>query len=1609
MVRSIGLMTIALCVALCLSIGLCLSSSAIPGTDLSEKDADLIREAAANLVSADPAVKQTALNALNEYGEAAIPLLVEIVQANRNESSFIGLELVAFAERLGNLGLPVIGQGLSDPNPATRTRSTRAVASLGTRAAGIVDDVARLAGDIHENTDIRSQAVDALKAVGVVNTEVTQALARALTGDAMLAWRATQAANALRLRYDDLLSALFDELASSENRFPTLLAISRHLSKASDPAGLLRAALAHPSDALQRNLYLLVSASYPGLTAHTQSLSQLLLEVARTGSDTLREQAVYCLGELSSRDAAIAAELMAMASDPDVSSETKLMLACALEKSSPEDQGAIEFFIEVLLDDDSTEQLKLAAVRYLEKSGSNACPQLFVLFDHLENFSEEVLKRLSPLFYHAAREEVAVVEKLKELAGGDRPELVRDFGGRLLSALGLEAAPAQSAVPAGSPPIDVPAFLGAEGYGRFTVGGRGGKVYVVTNLSDKGPGSLRAAVEASGPRTVVFAVAGNILLEKPLSIDNPFITIAGQTAPGEGITIAGAPLNINADQVVIRYVRFRLGDYNRFESDAVGGRNVSDIILDHVSASWSVDETVSFYLTKNLTLQWSFITESLRGSVHVKGNHGYGGIWGGASSFHHNLMAHHSSRTPRFDGERGLSDPAVDMRNNVIYNWGFNSAYGGEGGNHNIVANYYKAGPGTQSGRVRHRIVEVSNGGKWYVADNYVDGYPNVSADNWAGGVQPRLDRIEDVRSDTEFPVPQVTTHSAEEAYGLVLAHAGASLPARDPIDRRIVEEVRTGTATYGGATTGLRGGIIDTQEDVGGLPFLRSHSAHLDSDEDGIPDWWAIEHGFSPCGGIDHAGDLDCDGYTNLEEYLNGTDPLMPDIAGLLEWLLVADDETRISAENQLMAMGDAAIPALEQVLLNQSEDTRVLRGILVRLMGKSGNPQGIPALLSTVATGNDGFVRAGAVDSLARIGSATPEVIGALRAALLDSSEEVQIAAADALGRFGEAASDAAIDLLLLSGSSNTRFAWKCRTAAMKVSPGIIPVKGDTVAKLIARLLSPEWQDLAITVLASNSSGSLSRVLELIMDPGEKVALRVPALRVLQRVGLSNEDVVRDVLALGLADEEPLLVRAAAINVLKSVDVAKYPALAGEIERAVSLDPLAAYLSDGRIPIKVESFSDVDRSSVCVKALIGFPEDCEVQTGASLVVLDQHGTPVYSQYSPLSSWDPEETRMRTAFIIFYPDLAAHEQAVYWVDLSACSSGSDGPDALEGGAIPAKPLSIDTSGQTRVSVPAKGLPVISRTKLEAGEGWVVQLIVNADGTGDFTTVQAAIGSVPDNNRDRVIIFVEEGVYHEKILIPEGKAMISLIGESREATILDFNETPKIQHSPDYLFNTWGSASTIVLADDLTAENITFRNSALIGTGQAPALRLEGDRMSFSNCRFVSHQDTLYANGSGRQYFHQCHVEGDVDFIYGSATAVFEDCDIVNVRKTGGYITAASTPEDREFGYVFINCRIIGDVDPDTVWLGRPWRPYSHTAYIDCYMSEVVQPTGWHNWGKVTNEATARYYEYNSYGPGANPQGRVVWSRQLTDSEAAKYTAENILRGNDGWNPAAGR
>lgn len=407
------------------------------------------------------------------------------------------------------------------------------------------------------------------------------------------------------------------------------------------------------------------------------------------------------------------------------------------------------------------------------------------------------------------------------------------------------------------------AFPGAEGFGKFTTGGRGGEVMIVQNLNDNGAGSLREAIEAKGARTITFAVAGTIVLESPLRIKNGDITIAGQSAPGEGITLRGYPVKINADNVIIRYLRFRMGDENKIEDDAISAIRQKNIIIDHCSFSWGTDEAASFYDNENFTLQWSIISESLNNSVHSKGEHGYGGIWGGkGASFHHNLLAHHKSRNPRFNGARTHKEPEkeiVDFRNNVIYNWQANSAYAGESGQYNMINNYYKPGPATEKTK-RNRIVNPWKPyGKFYVMGNYMHGNEAITQNNALGVVceDKSLPLV-----DKSIPVEAIETQTAVDAYEAVLKTAGASL-SRDAVDSRIVEEVRVGNATYGN-------GIIDSQEDVGGWPELKKAKAPLDSDGDGMPDFWEEKHGLNPHDPIDNVAYSLDKAYTNIELYLN-------------------------------------------------------------------------------------------------------------------------------------------------------------------------------------------------------------------------------------------------------------------------------------------------------------------------------------------------------------------------------------------------------------------------------------------------------------------------------------------------------------------------------------------------------------------------------------------------------------------------------------------------------------------------------------------------------------------------------------------------------------------
>ena len=422
--------------------------------------------------------------------------------------------------------------------------------------------------------------------------------------------------------------------------------------------------------------------------------------------------------------------------------------------------------------------------------------------------------------------------------------------------------------------LPLPAFPGAEGYGAQSIGGRGGDVIEVRNLNDSGPGSLRAAVEAEGPRIVVFRVGGTIELLSSIEITNPYITIAGQTAPGGGIairthpTMDDAPIYVSTQHVIIRYIRARPGPSTELSQNIdalIIGREAKHIIVDHCSFSWSTDETISiWYDASDITIQWSIISEALLNSTHNAGPQGYGVLIGDQStriSFHHNLLAHNHGRNPR------ATNGDIDLVNNVIYNPGstpsrlFGDAINGNvaSDRFNYVGNYIKPGPDST---FDYEVKLESNDGSafsTFLANNIGPNRPDETVPDQEI-VHP------DGRGfivDTRFDAPFVTTYTALDAYDHVLASAGATLPLRDPVDERIINEVVSSS-----------GKIIDDPSEVGGWPYLDSGIPSADSDHDGMPDTWENLYGFNPYDPTDGPKDANADGYTNIEEFLNGTSP---------------------------------------------------------------------------------------------------------------------------------------------------------------------------------------------------------------------------------------------------------------------------------------------------------------------------------------------------------------------------------------------------------------------------------------------------------------------------------------------------------------------------------------------------------------------------------------------------------------------------------------------------------------------------------------------------------------------------------------------------------------
>ncbi len=457
----------------------------------------------------------------------------------------------------------------------------------------------------------------------------------------------------------------------------------------------------------------------------------------------------------------------------------------------------------------------------------------------------------------------------------------------------------------------IPAFPGAEGGGAYTPGGRGGKIFVVTSLADSGPGTFREACEAVGARTIVFNVSGIIKLKNRISMRAPYVTIAGQTAPGDGICIAGETLEVDTHDVIIRHMRFRRGatDVTR-RDDAIGGNVIGNMIVDHCSVSWGLDENISLYrhqfqanekskLEKlpacNITIQNTISSEGLDTY-----NHAFGSTIGGLNStFMRNLWADNISRNCSI-GMYG----DFNFVNNVIFNWWNRSLDGGDYRSmFNIINNYFKPGPITPKGEpISYRILKPESGymvpktfGRAYVNGNYVDGVPEVTKDNWNGGVQlenlsfeEAKDKLAFIKQKEAFSMPKITIMSAEEAYEYVLNNVGAILPKRDAVDQRVIKQVRTGKIEVKDGLENTAGsefvkrrlpadsykkGIITNPNQVGGYPDYKG-KAYKDSDKDGIPDAWEVKYGLNPKDASDANKDLNGDGYTNLEKYINGIDP---------------------------------------------------------------------------------------------------------------------------------------------------------------------------------------------------------------------------------------------------------------------------------------------------------------------------------------------------------------------------------------------------------------------------------------------------------------------------------------------------------------------------------------------------------------------------------------------------------------------------------------------------------------------------------------------------------------------------------------------------------------
>lgn len=1279
-------------------------------------------------------------------------------------------------------------------------------------------------------------------------------------------------------------------------------------------------------------------------------------------------------------------------------------------------------------------------------------------------------------------------------------------------------------------------------------------VFQVTNLNDdNSPGSLRYALtQAATHRTVVFRVSGTIRLTSKLTIRGN-TTLAGQTAPGDGICIADHPVTISGDNVIVRYLRIRMGDRNQLKTsptncgvptspfsaacmpletsggdDAFGNLGGNNIIIDHCSVGWSSDEALTIYRGDSVTLQWNIISEPLNYSYHFEGGadfqeHGYGGIWGARrGSFHHNLIAHAKGRNPRFAGISTYTPATVgvenaDFRNNVVYNWGSYSTNGGEGGNYNLVNNYYKYGPSTGTGTsvsipVRGMIVQPSQTtgtspvpyGKFWVAGNYVDGHASITTNNWLGVSMSGVTQADTAlaKAANEHVIAPVSTHSALEAYQLVLEQAGASF-RRDTLDARVVTDVRNRT----GRLIDVQGGYPHGTSFAGTVtawPTLSTAAALSDTDLDGMPDAWETANGQNPNNPADR-GTIASNGYTNLENYLNSivssaqiNTPGIFHAASLATFSQTvgvpsASQSFSVSASNLTGSLLITA-PAMYELSRDNASWSNTLTlvpvsgSVLSTVLYLRLNAASAGSFSGTITGTSPGASSLSiAVNGLATLHTSIgyfPNIDGGFERQTVGSystvgahtsSTDWEVSATWDITSGSARSGDRALFYKQASTSNKYIFSPVLSNPALAQNTDyVIQYWYKSSGTLTAATDLYGWSTVSGSLGGGNSTLTGKVTLDAATPPDWqlftgtlKTSSIVPTstflgLRVTNPQApffqlddfVAYPGTVADNTATGPVQN--LTTVSAASSILLSwtapsggVDNGGYVVVRSSSPTAPIPNQKGVYIPGNRMGVdhivlyagteatytdhtvtagntyhyhvfvvdKAFNFSSVSTRS----ASLGGSTSPTVQLSGTFTPFSQtSGSPSAAQKCTViggqltgnllvavpSGYQASVDGMNWFVFLNLPAVSGALQQEVFVRLNAAATGNyAGFFSVSGGGVSVA-VTLPLSGATSAPVVAPSYDVV----------------VSRDGTGQFSSIQAAVTAAPAGRTTPWRIYIRRGKYVEPVVIPSNKPFLQLSGENMAETILSYDNYSGRANPAGGTFGTSTCGTLIINAPDVMVMNLSIENATGYGVNanavvpapgdgpQAVAVYTTSDRVVFYNCRMNGGQDTYYGgnNKGTRVYVKHSYIDGNTDFIFGSSTIIFDTCVIYPRTRldnsSGGYVTAANTKSESSYGYVFRDCRLTQNRGTTLYTLGRPWQNDAGTAdaaksrnktvFLNSKMGASIKPEGWSAWDVGTTTSYITYAEHNTRnyaGSLKDVSGRVSWSRQLTAAEVLKY------------------